>query len=328
MGKGKQLIAALLVLGALIAAALLLQRDPFEKATKPNLSGVLPNRPEGSIDRIDIESREGAFTVEKRADGWWLVKPKEMRADDGVVQAAVGTLEKMNLVDVISQKKDRQPEYGLVKDYSEYAEVRAHAGGKEVLNLAVGKRTPDQQGSFVRLAANPETVYSTSPALPAVLGRGIQDWRSKVIMNLPVEALDRVKITHAKGSFEAVKDAAGDWQRVGDPAWPLDKAKFGQLLGSFSRLTWVKVLDEPEPGTDYGFNTPAATVSITSDGKDRVLIIGGDAGEPSGATWVQLDGDPRVYQVRKSVTERFTRDFEFYRGEIPSPEKEEPARAQ
>ena len=324
MNAGKQLIVALVVLGALIGAALLLWRDPFERGANPDYSGLLPARSEGSIDKIVVTNKAGAITADKRGDTWWIIEPRELPADDAQLKAAAASLEKLAVVDTASKKQERQAEYGLAKDSPEHIEVKASAAGTEVLSFAAGKHTPDGQGTFIILAKDPSTVYVTSAPLPPTLNRGSKEWRSKVVMDLPRETLERLQVVNSKGSLDLEKESGEKWRKKDDPTWQADDVRFEQVLGAFSRLPWVEVVDEPELAVDYGFSTPQARVTVTAGGKDYVVVFGKDVEETTGNCWLKIEGDPKVYQVRKAILDRFTRDFDYYRGEAPKPDQEEP----
>jgi hypothetical protein len=316
MSKGKHLIVALLVLGALLGAALLVWRDPFEKSSRLDYSGLLPARPEGSIDRITVTTKDGSITVEKRGDTWWISAPRELAADDGQLKAAAASLEKIAVVDIASKKQERQGEYGLAQGNPERIEVKASAAGKEVLAFAAGKRTPDGGGSFIVVSTEPGAVYVTSGALPPLF--------SKEFLSLPRETLERIQVVTGKGTLDLEKVSEDSWQKQGDASWQADIVRFGQLLDALSRLTWVEILDDPQLAVDYGFTTPHAKVTARAGAKEYVLVFGKDVEGTTGNCWLKIEGEPKVYQVRKAILDRFTRDFEYYRGEAPKPEQEEP----
>jgi len=324
MNKGKQLIVSLLVLAVLVAAALLLWRDPFDKRSGPDYSGLLPFRPDGSIDRIVVTNKEGTIAAEKRNGLWWVVEPRELPAEDGRLKAAALALEIMTVVDTASQKAERQPEYGFAKTDSERIEVKAFTGGKEVLNFAAGKRTPDGQGTFIVLTKEPNTIYITSAALPPLFGSGVMEWRSKLVLNLPSEAIVRVQMTNSKGTLEVVKENDERWRKQDDPGWYADDIRFGQVLGTLTRLPWNEIVEEPIAAVDYGFNEPQARVTATAGDRDYVLVFGKDVEGSSGNCWLKMEGDSKVYQVKKAILDRFTRDFDFYKGESPAAVQEPP----
>jgi hypothetical protein len=324
MNKGKQLMIALLVLGGLIGATLMVWRDPFEKVSGKNYSSLFPTRSEGSIDRIAVINKEGSITAEKRGDNWWITDPKALPADSGQLKAAAATLEKMSIVDAASKKQERQVEYGLAKDSPERMEVKAFAAGTEVLDFAAGKRSPDGQGTFILLAKDPNTVYVASESVPFIFGRTLKEWRSKTILDLGREAIDRIQITNSKGMLDLVKETGDQWQKKDDPSWHADNVRLGQVLDTFTRLPWVDVVDDPDPSVDYGFDAPQARTAATAENKDYVLVFGKDVEGPGGNCWLKLDGDPKVYQVRKAILDRFTRDFDTYRGEAIRPDQQEP----
>ena len=322
--KSKQVIVALLVLVVFVAAALLVWRDPFDRGSKQDYSGLLPYRSGGTIDSITVTNREGTFAAERRNNGWWLTQPRELPADDGQLKAAATTLEILVVNDTASKKLERQSEYGLAKGGPDRLEVKASSSGKEVLDFAAGKRTPDGQGTFIILAKDPQTVYAASQNLPALFGMGIKEWRSKVIVDLPRETIDRIKVETGKGALDLVKEGGDRWRKQDDPAWYADNVRLGQVLGIFTRLPWVEVVDEPVSVVDYGFSSPQAKITATAEGKDYRLVFGKDVDESAANCWLKMEGDPRVYQIKKTVLAPFTRDFDYYRGESPKADQEPP----
>jgi hypothetical protein len=195
------------------------------------------------------------------------------------------------------------------------------------LSFAAGKRTPDGQGTFIVLAKDPNTVYVTSGSFPPIFSRGSKEWRSKVVLDLPRETLERIQVANGKGTLDLVKESGDKWQKKDDATWQADEARFGQVLGAFTRLPWAEVVDEPELAVDYGFTAPQAKVTVTAGGKDYIVIFGKDVEGTTGNCWLKIEGDPKVYQVRKAILDRFTRDFDYYRGEAPKPEQEKPNKA-
>lgn len=324
MNSSKSLIMALLVLGVLVAVALLVWRDPFDRGSKVDYSGLLPYRSADSIDRVTVTNREGTFTAEKRQNQWWLTEPRELLADEGQLKAVATALEVFAITGIASRKVERQAEYGLASDSPERVAVKAFASGKEVLDFAAGKRTPDGLGSFIVLGKEPQIVYVVSQALPVILGQGLKEWRSKVIVDLPQEKLERIRLTTGKGVLELLKEGGDQWRKQDDPTWYADPARWGQVLGLFSRLTWVEIVDEPVSVADYGFNAPQASITVTAEGKDHLLVFGKEVEGSTGHCWLKLAGAPGVYQVRKATLDRLTRDFDYYKGEPPRKDQEGP----
>jgi hypothetical protein len=318
MNKGKPLIIALLVLGALIGATLLVWRDPFEKGSRPDYSALLPACPEESIDRIGVTTKEGTITAEKRGGRWWIIEPRELPADEGPLKAAAASLEKLALVDIASKKQERQGEYGLAKESADRIEVKASSTGTEVLNFAAGKRTPDGGGAFIVLAKDPNTVYVTSAALSSLFGAGVKEWRSKMVLDLSRETVDRIQIVNSMGTFDLEKESGDNWRKTDDSNWSVDSVRVGQALGALSRLSWVEIVDEPQLVVDYGFSTPQARVAVTAGGKDYAVVFGKDVEGSTGNCWLRMEGDPKIYQVRKAILDRFIRDFDYYHREAPN----------
>lgn len=312
MIRGKQLLIALMLLSALMITAIVLDRDPFKQARKPDLSGLLPGRAEGSIDKILISSKEGNVTLEKRGDLWWILEPRELRADDVTVKSVASALEKMNLTELVSRKKERHSEYGLGEDQPERAQVKAFSSGIELLDFTLGKQTPDMQGTFVSLTKEPDGVYVAKPFLPRTLNQGISAWRYKFVLDLDESNVDRIQIETGKGILDLAKAPGGSWKKRDDSSWVADKDRVDQLLSGLARLPYVEVIDEPGVDARYGFGNPSARVTLSAAGWNYVLILGKETAS-GGNFWIKVEGMPAVYQVRKTVAERFSQDFDFYR---------------
>jgi len=326
MNQSKSLIIALLILGVLLAVALLVWRDPFDRGSRPDYSGLLPYREKDSIDRITVTNREGTFTAEKRNNRWWLIEPRELPADEGQLKAAATTLEILTVTDTASRKRERQAEYGLAQDSPERVSVKVFAAGKEVLAFAAGRPAPDGHGTFMVLAREPETVYVGSHPLPTLLTQGLKHWRNKVIVELPQDKLEQLKLATGKGVLDLIKEEGSSWRKPDDPTWYADPARLGALLSIISRLSWVEVVDEPAAAADYGFDKPQASVSARAEGRDYQLVFGKEVEGSPNNCWLKLEGDPKVYQVGKALLERFTRDPDFYKGEPPKPAEEQPSK--
>jgi hypothetical protein len=323
MGKGKQLFIAIVVVGLLLATALYVRRDPFEKKAKTDFSSLLPQRTEGSIDKLDVKNKEGSITLEKRGNEWWVVAPKELAADQNVVRSVAVFLENVKVRDIASKNKERQVEFGFSKESPDSISVQAFSKGKEVVAFVIGKPAPDYKGSFILLSTDPQTVYTTDLSAPHFISRGIKEWRSKIIVDLPPDTLEWIKLTNSKGTLEIVKDGEGHWCRKDVPDWPLDMDRLNRLLFSFSGLSWADIVDNPTGSSDYGFNAPQARVTLSAKGQEHVLVLGKNLEEPKGNVWLKLEGDKRVYQVRGPQTESFLKEPTFYKSEKAAPKTEQ-----
>jgi len=321
MNKGKQLIIALAVLALLIVITLQMRRDPFERSSKQDYSTLLPKRTEGSIDKIVVKNKEASLTAEKRGDTWWISEPRELSADKNGIESAVAFLEKMTVADIASKNKERQSEYGL-KDSPDMVEVKAFSKGVELLDFKAGKVTPDFRGSFILPASDPETVYSTSEPAPSLFNKGVRQWRSKYIVDIPRDDVERLQLINAKGTLELEKDSQSNWIKKDDPQWKIDSNRLNQLILTFTRLAWAEVVDDPDPAFDYGFQKPQAKLSMTAKGKEYVVTVGKELDQPKGNTWILAEGDSKLYQVRKPQVEKITGDWGYYREGMPEPKSE------
>ena len=315
MDKSKQLIIAVGVLAVLVSVTLFMRRDPFEKLPKPDYASLLPSRTEGSIDRMMVKNKTGSITVEKRGDKWLITEPQELPAEESIMKEVASSMERLAIVDLASENKERQAEYGVAKESPDRIEVKAFSKGNEVLAFFGGGITPGSTGSFIVIPSAPDKVYSTGEPLPFVLSHGIKDWRNRSIVQIPGDDIERLQLTNAKGTLDVEKDAQNQWHKKDDPTWQADPDRLIQLTSLLSKLLWADVIDTPDPATDTGFQFPWAKITVTAKGKDTVILVGKELEAPKGNTWVKVEGDSKLYQIRKPQSERFAREPDFYKGE-------------
>lgn len=120
-------------------------------------------RPIARLDQADVESIEvtkaGATTVIKHEGGKYQVTaPVAYPADDAVAKAAFEGLKKMDVSDLVTEKKEKQAEFEVDDKSGVHLVVKAK-GGKVLADLTVGKSTGP--GTMVRPAGKDEIWQAT-----------------------------------------------------------------------------------------------------------------------------------------------------------------------
>jgi hypothetical protein len=118
---------------------------------------------------------------------------------------------------------------------------------------------------------------------------------------LTLNEADINKIEIKKKDSDAVvleRNSSGVWQITKPKLMNADQPAVSAVLSSISSLVSDRLVDE-KPGnlTPYGLAAPAVEVALTDKNNVSHKLLIGDDTPTSSATYVKLDGDPRVFTI-------------------------------
>ena len=123
------------------------------------------------------------------------------------------------------------------------------------------------------------------------------------LCSFALEELERIVCTNPSGTLTLdYKD--GGWTLAGDPAYHLDATACNTMATALSALNAKRALTA-EAGEDYGFDTPAATVTVTAAGQSSTFVFGAE-NPVTGDVYLQKDGEAAVYTVSAAKLSCFT----------------------
>lgn len=334
MPKNKTILAVV-IFAALLLVVLLTQEDPYEREsgmTLPKLEKIDIT----TLDKVEITNKTESTVFEKRGDNWWITSPNEYMADKTFQNMVISKLEAFELDRLVSENKDK---HGAFEVDEQGSRLKAYAGGKEIISLIVGKNTPDYKGTFIRLADS-NAIYATKQIIGGALKKKVEDWRDKHLFDVKGDDVNKLDLKLDRDfSFtlsatppveNKVEEAAGEvvipketlkWVMVGDPGFAVDENRIRTLTSSLSSLTWTKIYDEAEKGSDYGLADAKKSVAFTTkNGSGGKLILGGAVDKEEKEFYVKLDGKDAVYQIRKYQYEKFLKELSFYKGDATPPQ--------
>jgi hypothetical protein len=138
--------------------------------------------------------------------------------------------------------------------------------------------------------------------------RGFNTLKLPALPQIAAEKIQKVEITTPAGSLVLEKQPAA-WQITSPLVFPADKNQLEsltRLLGEL-RITGL-TSDRAGAAADFGLTTPTA-VTLRVSGENQLaweLTVGQpDANQTH--TYVQLPGDPKVYQVLGDITQQLSR---------------------
>ena len=327
MTSSKKLLIALVVFCGLLALAIFTHRSPYTEKTDvtlPKLAAVAKD----AVDKVELTYKGETLTFEKKGGDWFIVKPKEYKADATFATSVVEKLTDLKLVREAGQNKDKHKTFEI--DAEGGVTLVALSKGAQLLKLIVGKNSSDFQGTFIRLPDS-DTVYVSATAIAGTLKRSLKEWRDKTILGaLKAEDLAAVSFANGAESFGFVKkegakpekDAAqaapaeATWEpATPEPGFKLDKTRLDTTLRVLAGLQWNDINEDAKELGPYGLDAPTRSVSVTTTQGTTIKLLLGTLDEKSGTAWIKREQDPNVYQVRKFQFEKFTQDKSYFKGE-------------
>lgn len=92
-------------------------------------------------------------------------------------------------------------------------------------------------------------------------------------------------------------DEAGNWIWADDPEFPLDDATVTAVAGELSGLRFQQTLPATESMEDYGFTSPAATLTATNSRGVTQTLVFGKTTTDGDSYYLQMNGDESTVYI-------------------------------
>jgi hypothetical protein len=118
------------------------------------------------------------------------------------------------------------------------------------------------------------------------------------ILTLTEADIVKVEIRHREAETTRIERDGTAWKITSPEPLPSDKDAIQSLVSAVAAVSADKVVEEkPADLAVFGLKEPGSVLTITlKDGKSRTLKLGDDA-PVGGGTYVQVDGDARVFTL-------------------------------
>ncbi len=118
------------------------------------------------------------------------------------------------------------------------------------------------------------------------------------ILTLAEAGINKIEIRHREAETTRIERDGSGWKITSPQPLPSDRDAINSLLSAVANVSADKVVEEkPADLAVFGLKQPSSVVTITlKDGKTRTLKLGDDA-PVGGGSYVQVDGDPRVFTL-------------------------------
>jgi uncharacterized protein DUF4340 len=247
------------------------------------------------VTRLRIERHgEKPVVLERVAGSWKITSPVEYRANEQAVTAVLDALKSLQLEDVISTNPKNQGTYQVD---SMGTRVQAQEGDKTVLEIVVGKNTPDFGHTYVRPASSQE-VYRAVGVLTYNFNKRPDDWRDKAILSVNPGNVDKVVLEYPKEKKQVVVarvDSTWTVAADGKPPEKADSTSASQLVNSVAKLTTANFAT-PEEAAAADFTQPTFRLSVEADGGPQTVDF---VEVDENKVYARKAGDTTTYQLYK-----------------------------
>lgn len=168
-----------------------------------------------TVDKIEIANRNGAWTVERNKDGWFLTKPVTAPADSDFIAASIGLLANMRVKTVVSSNPEKR---SLFLVDSSGAIVSVYQNGEFLAKLFIGKPGAVYNETYIR-EENSDDVVIVAGTLFFAFTAPMTNWRDGTVVNVPKDSIIAVVVKHNNSEYSL---------RFADSLWFLDGLKANQ----------------------------------------------------------------------------------------------------
>jgi hypothetical protein len=266
----------------------------------------------GDVDQIDV--KRGAETVVLKQDkgAWKLLTPTATDADSaraGTLAASLGTLEAAEFVKDAPEPKDLET-YGLAKD-ALAAKLTFNADSKKpAQTLLIGKAVPDKPNQFYARLEPGTSVFAVTKELRDSLDQGALSYRPLQLWKAAPDDVTGLRVRQAGQDEYRLTRKDGGWQVGGPFEATAQAAMVAPMLAALAAPRCERY--ESATAADmkkYGLDEPHLRVVLTTnkpEAKERILLVGKEAGEPLQRYAKLSDGDA-VFVVGAGLTSALDR---------------------
>jgi hypothetical protein len=284
-----------------------------DAGTEPAQERVFAALEADKIDEITVKADSGeTTTLKKDAGAWNLIAPLAAVADETEVSAITSNLSTLELARIVDENASDLAEYGLD---SPRIEVEFKASGDSAYagphKLAIGAESPTGGYLFAR-RDDDKRVLLIPGFVDSTFNRSTFDLRSKTLLSVERDKVDRLVVSSDGKTVEIVKDGTG-WKLTSPLAAAADPLSVDALLNRAQSAAMKSVVAEQSTPADlgkYGFDRPQGMLTLHSGNAATSLVIGAKAGDD---VYVREPSKPLVATADASLLTDLQKPADEYR---------------
>lgn len=264
------------------------------------------------VTRIEVQQLLSGVQLKKEGDDWFVSDmPTSMRkellekegksipqikwfpADRSVVGSALGVFGDFPEGMIVSTNPDEQMIYQVRGPLA--LTVKMYKGNEKEVDVAIGKRSPDFSGNYVRVGDSNE-VRLFERVIETLYPTSVPAWRDHTIWRVSPSMLDRVDVDRIKDSFAMARNEEGDWVLIQPKTVELDQEKVKNFLNQLSYIRANGFASEGDPMSKFKRAELKLTLALRG-GSSEVLEVGGS--NNLGQSYARREGDSQTYLMTK-----------------------------
>jgi len=298
----RKTLTALVILGVLIVAAVVVLRQPEKGERVGDRPRPIAKLPAGSFDTLTVTKGASTTTIKKTGDKYEITAPVTYPADDTVAKQAFEALEKLEFSDVVSDQKAKHAEFELD---DKALKVTVKKGDQVVADLLIGKSVGGN--TLVRVPGKDE-VWQALGSFKYNFDRDATNWRDRNITKFNLADAEKITIKDKSGGHATFKKEAGDkWSVVesSPPIPKLDDQVAPGIVSTMAAWTTNEFADGVKP-EDTGLATPNTTITVdVKGGKPVTVMFGNKKGDDE--VYAKTADSPQVFVLKRYNADRVNR---------------------
>jgi hypothetical protein len=303
--KTKNLIILAAVVIVVLAYIMLFERHrPTSDESTAAAEKVLRDFERDDVMGIVIDRPEGRVRLEKVGGEWRLREPLDFPADSSVVSSTIGSLANLKADRRLTATEVDPAKYGLEEPSAEIT-LRMVDGTQRL--VAVGDELPlGSKRALLVDGGNEVTI--TSGWFVSDLERGVDDWRSREVVEILENDVASIDIEYGADSIRAVR-LEDQWQLLRPLEDMADGDHLGSLISDLASMGIEEFLDDDTAPEELGLELPEYEITIIrTDGGTPLRLDLGATREGDGATEVACRrGDGEYFWASETVRTRLSK---------------------
>ena len=257
-----------------------------EQPDDRDMRRVLPEQVEG-VDRIVFASPQDTVALRRTAATWTV---NGLAIDNMRLATLFTALQDSAGSEIVARSAAVHARMGVDGSGTTFTLFR---GDDVVATVLFGNNGADGSSIYARNEGN-DLVYRYDGPLTQLVALGVDDWRSRVLINVPAELIARVEVDRGGTSYSLTRQD-GSWELSSGA--PVDTAKVAMLLSRFQPLEARRIAgDEHRDAAD--FSTPERRITLfDAAGVTLAALVYDSLGGVGAGFAVRAQGDETVYQV-------------------------------
>jgi hypothetical protein len=302
---------AIALLAALGAYIYFVERKRPADTNEKTREKVFASLDRGKVQELTLTPANGdVIHLARQGAGWVMTAPMSVRASTTDVDTLLGSLENLEMNEVVSEDGANASSFGL--DHPQLTVGVLEEGQKQPLELQLGAKTPDDSNVYARIASAPR-IFTLSGYVEKTFEKKPLDLRDRDLLHVKRDDVATLTVTGPNERY-ALKRAGKDHWVFSEPfvtwagRWSVDG-----LLGSLESLRMDAVAEEPAKDLKkYGLAPPQRTVTLgLGKGKTETLEIGKAA--PDDKFYARASDSDLVAIINKTIVDDLAKGMDNVR---------------